>query len=288
MDFDIQGRNKSPVNTEGWLYTKMLVVGLYMGLVFTLVHIWILLIFYKYLFFMIRRKQWLFTSYLQCSCSFLCKWKLLASHTMIFKHWSFHIFFFYSESLDVKEGNKIRHPLSQILAVITDSHRPTFRLHNKALLLSNSILAASPFRANAQKISIDQKGKISSFRRPATWGKGEFVSKNQFQRFCLPWKLLKGSLVQSLSCVRLFVTPWIAGLHARLPCLSPTPRAYSNSSPSSRWCHPTTSSSVVPFSSHLQSFLASGSFPVSQFFLSGGQIIGVSASASVLPMNIQD
>ena len=129
---------------------------------------------------------------LQCSCSFLCKWKLLASHTMIFKHWSFHIFFFYSESLDVKEGNKIRHPLSQILAVITDSHRPTFRLYNKAFLLSNSILAASPFRANAQKISIDQKGKISLFRRPTTWGEGEFVSKNQFQRFCLTMKAFKG------------------------------------------------------------------------------------------------
>ena len=76
--------------------------------------------------------------------------------------------------------------------------------------------------------------------------------------------------------------------HARLPCPSPTPRACSNSCPLSRWCHPTISSSVVPFSSCLQSFPASGSFPVSQFFISGGQSIGVSASASVLPMNIQD
>ena len=79
--------------------------------------------------------------------------------------------------------------------------------------------------------------------------------------------------------------------HARLPCPSPTP-AYSNllsnSCPSSRWCHPTISSSVVPFSSRLQSFPASGSFQMSQFFTSGGQTIGVSASASVLPMNIQD
>ena len=75
----------------------------------------------------------------------------------------------------------------------------------------------------------------------------------------------------------------------RLPCPSPTPGAYSNSCPSSRWCHPTISSSVVPFSSCLQSFPASGSFPIqSQFFTSGGQSIGVSASASVLPMNIQD
>ena len=58
--------------------------------------------------------------------------------------------------------------------------------------------------------------------------------------------------------------------HTRLPCLSPTPRAYSNSCPSSQWCHPAISSSVIPFSSHLQSFPASGSFPVSQFFASDG------------------
>ena len=76
--------------------------------------------------------------------------------------------------------------------------------------------------------------------------------------------------------------------HARLPCPSPTPRACSNSCPSSRWCHPTISSSIVPFSSCLQSFPASGSFPMSQFFASGGQSIGVSVSAWVLWMNIWD
>ena len=76
--------------------------------------------------------------------------------------------------------------------------------------------------------------------------------------------------------------------HARPPSPSLTLRAYSNSCPLSRWCHPTISSSVVPFSSCLQSFPVSGSFPMSQFFASGGQSIGVSASASVLPMNIQD
>ena len=76
--------------------------------------------------------------------------------------------------------------------------------------------------------------------------------------------------------------------HARLPCPSPTLRAYSNSCPSSWWCHPTISSSVIPFSSHLQSFPASGSFQMSQLFASGGQSIGASASTSVLPMNIQD
>ena len=76
--------------------------------------------------------------------------------------------------------------------------------------------------------------------------------------------------------------------HTRSPCPSLTPRVYPNSSPLSPWCHPTISSSVVPFSSSLQSFPASGSFPVSQFFASGGQSIGVSALASVLPMNIQN
>ena len=75
--------------------------------------------------------------------------------------------------------------------------------------------------------------------------------------------------------------------HTRLPCPSPTPRVYSNSCSLSWWCHPTISSSVIPFSSCLQSFLASGSFQRSQFFALGGQSIGVSASASVLPMNIQ-
>ena len=76
--------------------------------------------------------------------------------------------------------------------------------------------------------------------------------------------------------------------HARLPCPSPTPGAYSNSCPLSRWCHPTISSSVIPFSSWPQSFPALESFPMNQFFASGEQRIGVSASTSVLPMNIQD
>ena len=76
--------------------------------------------------------------------------------------------------------------------------------------------------------------------------------------------------------------------HARLPCPSPTPQACSNSCPSSQWCHPTISSSVIPFSSCLQFFLASGSFPMIWFFASGGQSIEASASAWVLPMNIQD
>ena len=76
--------------------------------------------------------------------------------------------------------------------------------------------------------------------------------------------------------------------HARLPCPSPTPGVYSNSCPLNRWYHSTISSSVTLFSSCLQSFTASGSFQMSQFFASGGQSTGVSASASVLPVNIQD
>ena len=76
--------------------------------------------------------------------------------------------------------------------------------------------------------------------------------------------------------------------HTRPPCPSPTPGDYANSCPLSPWCHPTISSSVVPFCSRLQSLPASGSFQMGWFFTSGGQSIGVSASASVLPMNIQD
>ena len=76
--------------------------------------------------------------------------------------------------------------------------------------------------------------------------------------------------------------------HARLPCSSPTPGVYSNPCPLSRWCHTTISSSVISFSSFPQSFPASGSFPMSQLFPSGGQNIGVSASTSVLPINTQD
>ena len=80
---------------------------------------------------------------------------------------------------------------------------------------------------------------------------------------------------------------WPHGLqHARLACPSPSPRACSNSSPLSQWCHPTISSSIIAFSSCLQSFPASGSFPVSQLFASGGQSIGASASSWILPINI--
>ena len=95
--------------------------------------------------------------------------------------------------------------------------------------------------------------------------------------------VLQFSSVQSLSRIRLFATPWTAAHQASPPSL--TPRAYSNSCSLSRWCHATISS-IVFFFSRLQSFPASGSFQMSQFFTSSGQSTGVSASTSVLPMNI--
>ena len=96
-----------------------------------------------------------------------------------------------------------------------------------------------------------------------------------------------GSVQFSHSVVSDFLRPH--GLeHTRLSCPSPAPGACLNSCPSSQWCHPTISSSVIPFSSCLQSFPTSGSFPMGQLFASGGQSIGISALATVLPTNIQD
>ena len=99
-------------------------------------------------------------------------------------------------------------------------------------------------------------------------------------------KIFQFSSVQSLSQVQLFAIPWIAAHQAFLSITNSQSLLILMSM--SWWCHPTISSSVVPFSSRLQSFPASGSFPVSRLFPSGGQSIGVSASASLLPMNIQD
>ena len=93
------------------------------------------------------------------------------------------------------------------------------------------------------------------------------------------------SSVQLLSCPTLRPHE---SQHTRPPCASPAPGVYSNSCPSSWWCHPAISSSAIPFSSCPQSLPASGSFPMSQLFAWGGHSIGVSASASILPMNIQD
>ena len=117
--------------------------------------------------------------------------------------------------------------------------------------------------------------------RGAWWTTVHRVAKNQISLSDFQFS----SIQFSLSVVSNSLQPH--GLqHARSPCPSPTPGVYSNSSSLSQWCHPTISSSVVPFSC-LQTFPASGSFQTSQLFASGGQSIGVSASASVLPMNIQ-
>ena len=102
----------------------------------------------------------------------------------------------------------------------------------------------------------------------------------------LPWNP-DCSTISSVQLNTTFCNP-MDPIHARTPCTSPTPRVDSHSCPLSWWCHPTILSSVVTFSSHLQCFSASGSFQMNQFFASGGQSIGVSALASVLPMNIQD
>ena len=117
------------------------------------------------------------------------------------------------------------------------------------------------------------------------------ISKKSRGREQLPQTLKRINIHSSVqfSCSVLSDSLQHHGLqHTRPLCLSPTPRDYSNSCPLSWWCHPTISSSVAPFSSCLQSFPASGSFPMSQFFTSGGQSIGVWAPGSVLPMNIQD
>ena len=125
------------------------------------------------------------------------------------------------------------------------------------------------------------------YLREYTWLIYQFIPFNKHS-CCACHLALKDTPVQfSRSVVSDSLQPH--GLqHARPPCPSPTPRVYSNSCPLTQWCHPTISSSVVPFSSSLQSFPASGSFPMNQFITSGGQSIGFSASASVLPMNIQD
>ena len=123
--------------------------------------------------------------------------------------------------------------------------------------------------------------------------KGKILGYSGFSSGVFLTSLLYGLslLMLSVSSFSLSVVSnylWSHGLqHARSPCPSPTTGACSNSCPLSWWCHPTISSSVVPFSSCLQSFPASGSFPMSQFFASGGQSIGVSASISVLPPKLK-
>ena len=132
---------------------------------------------------------------------------------------------------------------------------------------------------------------LSSFYKPPG---SPCIKLVEFVRWSLWWFILcvnfssLSLLLLLFSCKAVSDSLRPCGLqHVRLPCPSPIPRACSNSSPSSRWCHPTISSPVVPFSSCFQSFPAWGSFPMSWFFISGGQSIGASASASVLLMYIQ-
>ena len=118
---------------------------------------------------------------------------------------------------------------------------------------------------------------------------GRILGKNVKVMNCLMYTNWGKTVVQFSSVAQLCPTLRPHELqHARPSCPSPVPRVYSNSCPSSWWCHPAISSSVIPFSSCPQSFPASGSFPMSQLFTWGGQSIGVSVSALVLPMNTQD
>ena len=125
-------------------------------------------------------------------------------------------------------------------------------------------------------------GVTKSRTRLSDWTELDWTGN--LKRKVIPW-------VQSVQLSHSVISDylWPHGLqHTRLPCPSPALGVYSNSCPSSQWCHPTIWCPVVPFSSRLQSFPASWSFPMSQFFTSGGQSIAASASALIPPMNIQD
>ena len=125
------------------------------------------------------------------------------------------------------------------------------------------------------------------FTIPRTWRQPRCPSTDEWMKTLWSVYTMEYSVQFSHSVVSDSLRPH-ERQHARPPCPSPTPIVYSNSCPLSRWCHPTLSSSVIPFSSCLQSFPASGPFQMSQFFASDGLSIWVWASASVLPMNIQD
>ena len=129
-----------------------------------------------------------------------------------------------------------------------------------------------------------------SYFQPRDWTQASLIAGRFFTSWAT-WEAhctlsVQFSSVQSLSHVRLFVTPWIAAHQASLSITNS--RVHSDSHPSSQWCHPAIPSSVAPFSSCSQSLPASESFPMSQLFAWGGQSIGVSGSTSVLPMNTQD
>ena len=137
----------------------------------------------------------------------------------------------------------------------------------------------------SQKEKNKQPNRKVGKRLNRYFSKGIQMVKKCIKR-CSTSLIIQFSSVQSLSCVNSF---WPhESQHTRPPCPSPTPRVYSNSHPSSRWCYPVISCFVVPFSSRPQSFPASEFFPMSQLFAWGGQSIGVLALTSVLPINTQD
>ena len=203
-------------------------------------------------------------------------------------------------------------PYCQLQAWHTESSQSSFisewmkkwmdvTLYSKVTEITKVIPALFIFNPCAPEQQNDVKSAIKdhSLKRPPTsrqrvglWKEDEKVLANKNisvswteLQLRINWEyyLILISSVQLLSRVQLFVTPW-----TRPPCPSPTPGVYPNSCPLSWWCHPAISSSVIPFSFCPQSFPASGSFQMSQLFISGGQSIGVSASTSVLPMNTQD
>ena len=140
-----------------------------------------------------------------------------------------------------------------------------------------------PGKVDLQAIGRDKKFPKQKFWR-ISWTL-KLPCKKCWKRF-FSWKEI---FIIQFSCSVVSDSLWPHGLqHTRPPCPIPTPRVYPNSCPFSWWCHPTISSSVIPFSSCPQSFSASGSFQMSQLLASGGQNMGVLASTSVLPMNTQD
>ena len=146
--------------------------------------------------------------------------------------------------------------------------------------MDRSLVGYSPWGHRESDSQNDQKTWIHMFPKGTDGQKAHEKMLNMGNSF------LSFSQFSLVSHVQLIVTPWTAAWQASRN--SPVPGVHSNSCPLSRWCHPAISSSIVPFSSNRQSFPASGSLQMSQFFPSGGQSTGVSASTSVLPMNTQD
>ena len=153
----------------------------------------------------------------------------------------------------------------------------------------------SSLRKSTEKTLREKLPTGQSFGYYKGWYTWNIESRKRLKLYTDSWASRNSLSVWSVSSVQFSSVAvmsdslWSHGVqHARPPCPAPTPRVYSNSCLLNWWCHPTISSSVVPFSPLLQSFPASGSFPMSQLFMSGGQSSGVSPSTSVLPKNIQD